>query len=96
MTSHYFMLLMPKAENTNGLVACVFLFTMQAFTLCPIYIQINNKTIIEFGSRIGYEEPLSPPRPHSIIIKYTEQNFVRLLCNFTVCEICFRGVVYNF
>ncbi len=24
---------------------------MQAFTLSPIYIQINNKTIIEFGSR---------------------------------------------
>ena len=34
-----------------ALVACVFLFTMQAFTSSPIYIQINNKTIIEFGSR---------------------------------------------
>jgi hypothetical protein len=43
--------LCQKRENTNGLVACVFLFTMQAFTLSPIYIQINNKTIIEFGSR---------------------------------------------
>ncbi len=43
--------LCQKRENTNGLVACVFLFTMQAFTLSPIYTQINNKTIIEFGSR---------------------------------------------
>ncbi len=76
------MLLLPKAGNTNGLVACVFLITMQAFALSPIYIQINNKTIIEFGSRriwgiikasvcvicLSLNNSSYPTRPHSIIV----------------------------
>ncbi len=48
---------MPKAGNTNGLVACVFLFTMQPSPQVRYIMQINNKTIIEFGSR---EELLRP------------------------------------
>ena len=34
-------------------------FKRQAFTRSPIQIQINNKTIIEFGSQ-GYEKLLRP------------------------------------
>ncbi len=45
------MLLMPKAGKHKWLSSLRVLVTMQAFTLSPIYIQINNKTIIEFGSR---------------------------------------------
>ena len=46
---------MPKAGKYKWLSSLRVLVTMQVFTLSPIYIyiyiQINNKTIIEFSSR---------------------------------------------
>ena len=39
-------------ENTNGCFSSLRFFTRQAFIPIPIKIQINNKTTIEFGSRM--------------------------------------------
>ncbi len=46
------MLLMPKAGKYKWISSLrVLAYNGSIYTLNPIYIQINNKTIIEFGSR---------------------------------------------
>jgi hypothetical protein len=61
---------MPKAEKYKWLSQRNWVLVYNAFTRSPIKIQINSKTIIEFGSRIGHGELLRPrfvlfakPRP---------------------------------